>query len=135
MKDRCTNPNNPKFHRYGGRGIKVCDRWMNSFEAFLEDMGERPSKRYSLDRINNDGNYEKSNCRWATREIQGRNTSTTNLITINGTTLCVEDWCTTLNVPRWKIYELCRPTGRDRKGPPRFKTIKDAVLHLYQNRD
>ena len=73
MKDRCTNETRRSWAHYGGRGIKVCDRWMNSFDAFLADMGE-PGYGESLDRINNDGNYEPSNCRWATRQEQARNT-------------------------------------------------------------
>ncbi len=74
MRDRCKNPNHPKFHHYGGRGIKVCDRWQ-SFENFYADMGERPAGR-TLDRYPNpDGNYEPSNCRWATTLEQRHNRS------------------------------------------------------------
>lgn len=68
---RCKNPNNPKYKHYGGRGISVCERW-NTFENFYEDMGD-PSPELSIDRINNDGNYEPGNCRWATRSEQRRN--------------------------------------------------------------
>ena len=69
MKQRCENPNAIGYHRYGGRGITVCIRWRECFENFLADMGERPEGT-SIDRINGDGNYEPSNCRWATRSEQ-----------------------------------------------------------------
>lgn len=72
MIARCTNPNNVRFKHYGGRGISACPEWLDSFEVFYNDMGARP-KGLSLDRINNDGNYSKFNCRWADIETQNRN--------------------------------------------------------------
>ncbi len=72
-KGRCTNPNNKKYADYGGRGITMCDRWLNDFAAFYEDMGPRPGPGYSLGRIDNDGPYSPGNCRWETAEQQRTN--------------------------------------------------------------
>lgn len=73
MKQRCINPKCVVYKYYGGRGIQVCESWKSSFRNFLDDMGERPSDSHTLDRINNDGNYEPANCRWATMKIQTMN--------------------------------------------------------------
>lgn len=90
MITRCTNTKVPSYQRYGARGVKVCDRW-KSFSNFLSDMGERPQGT-SLDRIDNDGNYELGNCRWATSAQQNNNSSHNRRITIDGVTKTIEDW-------------------------------------------
>lgn len=91
-KDRCTNPNTPYYSSYGGRGIKMCDRWARSFEAFLEDMGERPSPKHSLDRIDNNGNYEPGNCRWSTMEEQANNRRSNRAFSAFGESKTIADW-------------------------------------------
>ncbi len=84
MRSRCQRPQDKDFKHYGGRGICVCERWDQSFVAFFEDMGVRPSKTHSLDRINNDGNYEPGNCRWATRVEQANNKRSNRFVLFHG---------------------------------------------------
>lgn len=86
MRKRCLNKNYKNFNNYGGRGISICDRWLleNGFVNFLADMGERPSIIHSLDRKNNNGNYEPSNCRWATKKEQDRNRRSNIIVEYNG---------------------------------------------------
>jgi len=100
---RCTNPKNPRFSEWGGRGISVCDRWRNSFLDFYEDMGPKPSPKHSIDRINNDGNYEPSNCRWATPRQQTLNSRHARYLTHNGETLCLADWARRTGIKRHTI--------------------------------
>ena len=79
MKYRCNYSNDSHFHIYGGRGVKVCDRWENSFLSFLEDMERKPTPRHQIDRIDNDGNYTPDNCRWVTNQENKQNNSQTKL--------------------------------------------------------
>lgn len=99
IKDRCTNPNDPAYPRYGGRGIKVCERWINSFENFFEDMGDRPAGQ-SIERVDNDGDYDPSNCVWASRTVQNRNKSTNRLIAHAGAVRCLNDWAAITGINR-----------------------------------
>lgn len=91
MWTRCTNSHHDSFRYYGARGITVCERWKN-FQFFVDDMGRRPSKAYSLDRIDPNGNYEPSNCRWATRRDQSANKRKSPLLTIDGVSLLPMEW-------------------------------------------
>lgn len=115
MVARCENKNFRQYASYGGRGIRVCDRWRrgngikSGFECFAEDMGERPSKKHSLDRIDNDGNYEPGNCRWATKEVQQNNMRSNVRIETNGKTLTMTQWARELGInPRSLIKRLRR---------------------------
>lgn len=92
MRERCYNESYHYYHRYGGRGIKVCDEWRNDYSAFLAYVGRRPAKGYSLDRINNDGNYEPGNVRWATKRQQCRNTSRSRTLSAFGQTATIAEW-------------------------------------------
>jgi len=92
-KQRCFNPKNPKYPRYGGRGITMCDEWKDDFAAFINYIGPRPSPAYSLDRYPNyDGNYAPGNVRWATVKEQRINQANTHLLTFNGETLTIAEW-------------------------------------------
>ena len=101
-KGRCLNPGNRAYAHYGGRGITICARWREDFAAFLADMGPRP-RGASLDRIDSNGNYEPSNCRWATSKEQGRNRRDCRTITAFGETLCMEEWAERSGVSRTTI--------------------------------
>jgi hypothetical protein len=98
MLGRCYNRFAHNFKHYGGRGISVCTRWRESLVAFAEDMGPRPTIRHTLDRIDNNGNYEPSNCRWATKVQQMRNTRTNTLIEFRGKTQCLKAWSIEIGV-------------------------------------
>lgn len=91
MIQRCTNPKATRYGRYGGRGIAICEQWLESFDAFYADVGPRPSKHHSIDRINNDGNYEPGNVRWATGAEQQRNRACNRMVEIDGKLVCVAD--------------------------------------------
>lgn len=91
MKQRCDNPKSDVYENYGGRGIKYCSRWKD-FESFLADMGQRPSKNYTLERKDNNGGYEPGNCVWATRKEQARNFRKNVLLEFNGQKKCISEW-------------------------------------------
>ncbi len=104
MKARCYNPNHKRFADYGGRGITVCARWRKSFEAFLSDMGSRPSPKLTLERKKNNQEYCPRNCVWATRAAQMRNTRSTHFIEFKGRRQCLTDWASEIGTTRNTIY-------------------------------
>jgi hypothetical protein len=134
MKGRCYDKNDVMYPCYGGRGIKVCDRWLEpdgrGFINFLEDMGQKPSPKHSIDRIDNDGNYEPDNCRWATLSEQARNKTTNRYVTAFGQTRplveLVEQYSLPYSIVFYRIQDgwspedaLTKPLGsrRDKKNP------------------
>ena len=101
---RCLCKTDSAYENYGGRGIKVCDRWLE-FKNFLEDMGTRPSSNHSLDRINNHGDYSPSNCRWATREQQSNNRRSTIVLGYQGSVGSLMEWARMLGVKGYTLRE------------------------------
>ena len=93
IKNRCFNSNTRRYRDYGGRGITMCDEWKNNFKSFYEwSMSHGYSDELTIDRIDNNGNYEPSNCRWVTVKVQNRNARSNHLITYKGETHCIADW-------------------------------------------
>lgn len=103
MRRRCRSPKASGYQNYGGRGIQVCDRWDQSFEAFLEDMGPRPDG-YSIDRENTNGDYEPDNCRWVSHEVQNNNRRSNVTLTHKGKTMTVSEWSRELGISHKTIH-------------------------------
>lgn len=104
MIGRCGSASHPDFRLYGARGIKVCDQWKSDFAAFYADMGAKPSPRHSIDRIDSNGNYEPSNCRWALPVTQARNTARNVYIEIDGERMCVAEAADRFGIKRSTLY-------------------------------
>lgn len=115
---RCTDNRYRHWDRYGGRGIKVCDRWV-SFDAFRDDMGKRPSRKHTIDRINNDGNYEPNNCRWASPSEQQSNRSNNRVLTCKGETMTICAWSRRLGIRNTTLNERLK----------RGWTVEKALMH------
>ncbi|MGH7745099.1 MAG: hypothetical protein ACREQ5_09915 [Candidatus Dormibacteria bacterium] len=107
IKQKCLNPKEARFRLYGGRGIKVCDRWLDDFEAFLADMGPRPSGKHSIERLNNDGDYAPDNCVWLPAVKQARNSRMARFVGHDGKRMSLSAWAETLGVQRFALsYRL-----------------------------
>ena len=123
MRARCYNPKHKSYKYYGGRGIRVCERWVK-FLAFFQDMDRRPSPSHTIERINNDGEYEPSNCKWATFAEQSKNKRNTKRISFNGDTFSIGEWARKYNLNRgtlkirldlgWSIEEAITTPSRQR---------------------
>ena len=107
IKARCTKSTHQDFYLYGGRGIKMCEKWANSFEDFYEDMGPRPSGM-SIDRIDVNGDYCKENCRWANNQTQSRNKRNNHFIELHGVSMCLTDWAKHLGICRATLIQRLR---------------------------
>lgn len=115
IKTRCYNSNSPAYKDYGAKGIIMCDRWLNSFSAFLEDVGLRPSPQHSIDRFpNKEGNYEPGNCRWATPKEQSRNTIKNVWVEYNGENKLMTDWSALLKVDQNFLTKSVKKHGVER---------------------
>lgn len=114
MHTRCYNAKAKSFTDYGGRGIDICERWKNSFDNFLSDMGAAPSKEHSIDRRDNDGNYEPGNCYWATRAEQANNKRNSIRISIDGVTRTISQWAAISGLAYETIYQRhCKSNSVD----------------------
>lgn len=142
MVRRCTDPKAGNYAEYGGSGITVCDRWRDSFENFLADMGERPSEEHSIDRRDNTGNYESENCRWATPFEQMNNRRNTVYLTYRGETKSLSEWAKDLSCDPARVYRrlqagwsseeaLLLPKGsRRKKGEARDGVLAQPERHV-----
>lgn len=134
MLARCRNSNLDTFSRYGGRGIAVCDQWVNSFENFLRDMGERPPGM-SLDRINNQGRYEKANCRWALPTQQNRNKRSNRFVLFNGQSVLLKELAEMTGVDYRRLYKRIVERGWSAEDAVSLPPDRRKVRHLYRGTD
>lgn len=110
IKARCTNPNNNSYYNYGGRGITVCDKWLESFENFYEDMGNCP-KGFSIERVNNNKGYNKNNCIWASSKTQSMNRRSNFIVNYKGEEKPLKQWCEDLNLEYKKVFARIKQLG------------------------
>jgi hypothetical protein len=118
MKQRCYNPNTDGYQYYGGKGIRVCERWLESFDNFFQDMGARPSAKHTIERLDNDVDYGPKNCRWATQTEQSRNTSRNVFVEYQGERKCLSAWAEHFGINKGTLY------GRLRRGASFEEAIK-----------
>lgn len=143
MKTRCYNPNVANYEFYGGRGITVCERWIESFANFLMDMGPKPFPDASIDRHPDpDGPYSPENCRWASKKEQSQNSRKARMLTYNGETLCLLDWAKRLGIAhstlrvrleQWPLEKaLTAPATPSKKSTAQMLTCDGKTLSLKE---
>lgn len=145
MKQRCSNPKQISYSRYGGIGISVCDKWKDSFLSFYNDMGPRPTRQHSIERTNNSLGYFPENCYWATPIEQANNTKSNFRITVNGETKTVSEWAKHSSVPSYVIRArihnhkwphkkaIFSPVGKQLFYKGKIKTLTEWCQHLGLN--
>ena len=135
IKQRCGNPKTPAYANYGARGITICDEWRDSYEAFLGDMGRRPTPRHTIDRIDNDGNYEPGNVRWSEREEQNRNRRNNVMIDAFGETMCLSAWSQRSGVDRKTLaYRIRTGVPPEAAMSPTYEDPTALMLNAFGKR-
>jgi hypothetical protein len=131
IKDRCRNRNSPDFKSYGAKGVNVCQRWLDSFEVFYEDLGPKPSNKHSIDRYpDKNGPYSPDNCRWATIKEQARNKNSNKILVLNGKSRCIAEWSEITGIRREIIESRSRRGWSDKRTlttPPRNINDPDHI--------
>lgn len=125
IKERCLKPYNPYYYRYGGRGIKICDRWLTSFDNFIKDMGFKPTPKHTIDRINNNGDYSPSNCRWATYREQNSNRSNNVWVDFRGKNMILADWSRLIGITSGNLSLQIK----------KRKSLKNVIEHYEKKRN
>lgn len=137
MKARCSDPNSTDFKNYGARGIRVCERWAESFDDFLTDMGHPPSRNHSIDRIDNAGGYEPGNCRWAIKRVQANNTRANVILHYKGRSQTLAEWARELGLPYiglrhrigrgWEVHDAFERPFRGHGVPVSYQRPAPAI--------
>lgn len=131
MKRRCYYEKEARYADYGGRGIKVCEKWIDSFEQFMADVGLPPTPDHTIERINNDGNYEPQNVRWATKIEQGNNKRNNHMMTKDGRTQTMSEWCRELGLSYSVVKMRLRKSGGDVEYSLRTEKVKKGKGKTY----
>lgn len=143
IRARCTCPSDTNYARYGGRGIRMCSRWRQSFSAFLADVGSRPTAAHQIERRDNEGHYEPGNVRWATRKEQARNRRSTRLVQLDGETMSLAEATERAGVPYktaarrlelgWSLEKALRPGRQARTHCLRGHLLNESNTYTYSN--